>query len=64
MKIKDIREQTVEKLKEELVATRREQLSLRLQQATSQGVKPHLFRVARRKVARIKMVLGERGIKL
>ncbi len=64
MKIQEIRAQTDEKLKAELLATRREQLSLRLQQATSQGVKPHLYRIARQKVARIKMVLGERGIKV
>jgi len=41
----------------------REQFNLRMQKATNQASKPHLFRQARRNIARVKMVLSEKAAK-
>lgn len=61
MNVKDLRNKSVDELKEELLALRREQFNLRMQAATSQIVKPHLIRQVRRNIARIKYVLGEKA---
>jgi large subunit ribosomal protein L29 len=51
----------VDELKQELLALLREQFNLRMQKATNQTTKSHLFRQARRNIARVKMVLGEKA---
>ena len=61
MNASELRQKSVNELKQELLALRREQFSLRMQRATSQASKPHLFERARRSVARIKMVLSEKA---
>ncbi|HSH84021.1 MAG TPA: 50S ribosomal protein L29 [Guyparkeria sp.] len=60
MKTTDLREKSVEDLRHELVAVKREQFNLRMQHATGQDVKTHLAREARRNVARIKTVIAEK----
>lgn len=61
MKASELRQKNVDELKQELLALRREQFNLRMQRATSQASKPHLFERARRNIARVKMVLSEKA---
>ncbi|KTG17219.1 MULTISPECIES: 50S ribosomal protein L29 [Guyparkeria] len=56
----ELREKSVDELREELVAVKREQFNLRMQHATGQEVKTHLVREARRNAARIKTVIAEK----
>ncbi|WP_407276133.1 50S ribosomal protein L29 [Halothiobacillus sp. DCM-1] len=55
-----LREKSPEALREELLALKREQFNLRMQKSTGQESKPHLVRVARKQVARIKTILTEK----
>ena len=61
MKASELRQQNVDELKKELLALLREQFNLRMQKATGQSSKSHLFRQVRRNIARVKMVLGEKA---
>lgn len=61
MNASELRQKNVDDLKQELLALLREQFNLRMQQATGQASKPHLFRQVRRNIARVKMVLGEKA---
>ncbi|MDG4550549.1 MAG: 50S ribosomal protein L29 [Candidatus Contendobacter sp.] len=61
MNANELRQKTVAELERELLALLREQFNLRMQKATNQATKPHLFRQARRNIARVKMVLGEKA---
>lgn len=56
----ELREKSVDELRDELVAVKREQFNLRMQHATGQEVKTHLVREARRNAARIKTVIAEK----
>jgi len=60
MKASELRNKSVEELQQELLALLREQFNLRVQRATDQLSKPHLFRRVRRDVARVKTILKER----
>ncbi|MDG4866873.1 50S ribosomal protein L29 [Guyparkeria sp. 1SP6A2] len=60
MKATELREKSVDELREELTAVKREQFNLRMQHATGQESKTHLSRDARRNVARIKTVIAEK----
>ncbi len=61
MKATDLRAKSVEELKQELLALLREQFNLRMQRATGQLGKPHLFKQGRRNIARVKTVLAEKA---
>lgn len=61
MKASELRQKSVDELKQELLALLREQFNLRMQKATNQTTKSHLFRQARRNIARVKMALGEKA---
>jgi large subunit ribosomal protein L29 len=61
MKASELRQKNVEELQQELYALLREQFNLRMQQATSQSSRPHLFKQVRRNIARVKMVLSEKA---
>lgn len=61
MKANELRAKSADELKQELLALLREQFNLRMQKATNQANKPHLFRQARRNIARVKMVLSEKA---
>ncbi|MFO1423966.1 MAG: 50S ribosomal protein L29 [Candidatus Competibacteraceae bacterium] len=61
MNASELRQKSVDELRQELLALLREQFNLRMQKATSQTTKPHLFRQARRNIARVRMVLGEKA---
>ncbi|MBZ4194883.1 MAG: 50S ribosomal protein L29 [Candidatus Contendobacter sp.] len=61
MNASELRQKNVDDLKQELLALLREQFNLRMQKATGQATKPHLFRQARRNIARVKMVMSEKA---
>jgi len=59
MEAGDLRKKSVDDLNEELVALRREQFNLRMQQATGEMTHNHEHRRVRRDIARVKTVLNE-----
>ena len=63
MKIKELREQTVEELTARARELKMEALNLRLQQQSGQLENPARLRLIRREVARIETILSERANK-
>ena len=59
MKASELREMDAAGLRQRLVEHRREQLQLRLSQATGQEARVHRHRELRRDVARLKTVMRE-----
>jgi large subunit ribosomal protein L29 len=59
MNATDLRKKSVDELNEELVALRREQFNLRMQQATGELAQNHQFSRVRKDIARVKTVLNE-----
>ena len=59
MNAADLRSKSVEELNEELVALRREQFNLRMQQATGELAQVHQHGRVRKDIARVKTVLTE-----
>lgn len=60
MKTSDLREKAIPELETELVALRKEQFNLRMQMGSGQMVRPHLFNEARKNIARVKTIIGEK----
>ncbi|HNW77375.1 MAG TPA: 50S ribosomal protein L29 [Candidatus Competibacteraceae bacterium] len=63
MKANELRQKNVDELKQELLDLLREQFNLRMQRATGQASKPHLFQQVRRNIARVRMVMSEKADK-
>ena len=59
MEAQELRSKTLDELNEELVALRREQFNLRMQQATGEMTHHHEHRRVRKDIARVKTVLNE-----
>lgn len=59
MELKTLRGKTIQELDSELLALRREQFNLRMQQSTGQLTQTHQFKTVRRNIARIKTVKRE-----
>ena len=59
MKAADLRAKSVDELNEELVALRREQFNLRMQQATGEHPHHHEHGRVKKDIARVKTVLSE-----
>jgi len=59
MNASELRKKSVEELQEELVALRREQFNLRMQQATGQLNHNHEHGRVRKDIARVKTVMNE-----
>ena len=59
MKASDLRAKSVEELNEELVALRREQFNLRMQQASGELTHNHEHGRVRKDIARVKTILNE-----
>ena len=59
MKAPELRGKSIDELQEELVALRREQFNLRMQQATGELTHNHQHRRVRKDIARVKTVLNE-----
>ena len=55
----DLRSKSVEELNEELIALRREQFNLRMQQAAGELAQVHEHGRVKKNIARVKTVLGE-----
>ncbi|MCX8518598.1 MAG: 50S ribosomal protein L29 [Methylophilaceae bacterium] len=64
MKASVLMGKSVDELKEELIGLRRAQFSLRMQRATQQLTKLDQFAKVRKDVARVKTVLGKKGIRV
>lgn len=60
MNIREMRNKTLQELQQERLELLREQFNLRMQRATGQLAKPHLFQQVRRDIARINTVLAEK----
>ena len=63
MKASELRQKTPDELQQELLGLLREQFNLRMQKATNQASKPHLFQQVRRNIARVRMVMSEKADK-
>ncbi len=59
MKAADLRTKSVDELNDELVALRREQFNLRMQQATGELAQVHQHSRVKKDIARVKTVLNE-----
>jgi large subunit ribosomal protein L29 len=57
----EYRQMSVQELQEELHKLMQEQFNLRVQRATDQMSKPHLFNQVRRNIARVKTILNEKA---
>lgn len=60
MKVNEIRQKSIEELREEKLTFLKEQFNLRMQRATGQLSKPHLFKQVRRNIARINTIIAEK----
>ena len=61
MKASDLRQKSETELREEVIQLLRELFNLRMQRAAGQPAKPHLFKNARRGIARVKTILREKN---
>jgi large subunit ribosomal protein L29 len=61
MKVEDLRHQTADQLRDELVKLKKEQFNLRFQKATGQLEKTSRVRTVRRNIARIETILSEKS---
>ena len=59
MNATDLRKKSADELNEELVALRREQFNLRMQQATGELAQVHQHGRVKKDIARVKTVLNE-----
>lgn len=59
MNLKELRAKSPKELNDELLALRKEQFSLRMQQATGQLAKSHLLKQVKRNIARVKTVQAQ-----
>jgi large subunit ribosomal protein L29 len=59
MEAQELRSKSVDELNEELIALRREQFNLRMQQATGELAQHTQHKRVRRDIARVKTVLNE-----
>jgi large subunit ribosomal protein L29 len=59
MNAADLRKKSITELNDELVALRREQFNLRMQQATGELAQVHQHSRVRKDIARVKTVLNE-----
>ncbi|MCM2973648.1 MULTISPECIES: 50S ribosomal protein L29 [Larsenimonas] len=61
MKAQELREKSVEALKDQLLELLREQFNLRMQKNTGQLTQVHLLKQVRRDIARVKTTLNEKS---
>lgn len=59
MKAEELRKKSADDLRNELLALRKEQFNLRMQQATGQLARPSEMARVRKNIARVKTVLNE-----
>lgn len=61
MNAKDLREKSVDELKNTLLELLRDQFKLRMQKATGQLTQTHLLKQVRKDIARVKTLLTEKA---
>jgi large subunit ribosomal protein L29 len=61
MTVKELREKNTDILQKELNELLQELFKLRMQKGVGQATRPHLFKNAKRQVARIKTILNEKA---
>ena len=64
MSFKELREKSIDELREELLSLRQTQLKLTMQKTSGQLEQTHQIRQARRDVARIKTSLSQHKVKV
>ena len=64
MSFKELREKSIDELREELLSLRQTQLKLTIQKTSGQLGQTHQIRQARRDVARIKTLLSQHRVKV
>lgn len=62
MKAIELREKSVDELKNELISLLKEQFNLRIQRGSGQSPKTNLFKKVRLDIARVKTILKEKGV--
>lgn len=60
MKASDLVGKDIAELEKELVSLRKEQFNLRMAMGSGQMIRPHLFKQARRNIARVKTVIEQK----
>ncbi len=60
MKASDLLSKDVAELEVELVSLRKEQFNLRMAMGSGQMIRPHLFKLSRRNIARVKTVIAQK----
>ncbi|MCD6047593.1 MAG: rpmC [Gammaproteobacteria bacterium] len=61
---KNYSELSVDELKKEFEELLKERFAVRMQKVTGQAVKTHLLKALRRNIARVKMYLSAKGVKV
>jgi len=64
MSFRELREKSIDELREELLSLRQTQLKLTMQKTSGQLEQTHQIRQARRDVARIKTLLSQHRVKV
>lgn len=64
MSFKELREKSIDELREELLSLRQTQLKITMQKTSGQLEQTHQIRQARRDVARIKTLLSQHKVKV
>ena len=64
MSFRELREKSIDELREELLSLRQTQLKLTIQKTSGQLEQTHQIRQARRDVARIKTLLSQHKVKV
>jgi large subunit ribosomal protein L29 len=63
MKIEEMRKKSEEELQKELLASRKELFSLRVQAASGEAANAKSYKVAKKRIAQIKTILTEKRMK-
>jgi len=61
MKASELKEKSVDELKETMVSLAKDQFNHRMQQSTGQLNQTHVLKVTRKDIARVKTVLNEKS---
>lgn len=64
MKASELREKSIDELKNELLASLRELFNLRMQRGMGQMSNPNMFKKAKLTIARIKTILRQKGCRV
>lgn len=64
MRLQELREKSIEALRDELISLCEIQLKLRIQKASGQLEQTHQIRQVRRDIARIKTLLAQQNVKV